>query len=275
MEFFFEQNAELEEADFATKVPVEYQPFYAKGQDGKFRVAEAFATTVKNIDGLRTNYKTAQTNLTRANQESAERRIALEAFTGTAGVANADEFKAKWAELQTMVTEGKKFNPDTIRQELQTQFDAKVAPIQQERDGMEASLKEYLLDGEALRSIAEHKGNATLLLPHVLRQAAVIKDPNTGKYRAVAVNDRGEPLPDTDGGYLGVGKLVERLKGNKEYAPCFAGTTQTGGGLPPANNGGGPRVTPVVQPGGTGAAEKSPMSKIAAGLAARKQGAAA
>lgn len=267
MEFFFEQNAELDNLD---GVPNEFKPFYAQGQDGKFKVAEAFMATATTIDGLRKNFKSAQENLTRANGESMQRRQALEAWAAKAGVASPDELGTRLDQMTRDLTEGKKINPDTIRQELQGQFQTQVDTAKAERDEMEGSLKEYLLDSQAMASIAEHKGNPTLLMPHIRSQAKVMKDPVTNKYRAVATNDRGEPLPDTDGGWMGIGKLVERLKANKDYAVCFTVTAPSGGGTPP--NGGRQTNFQPVNPGSqnqNGGNERSPMDKISAGLQKR------
>lgn len=273
MEFFFDANVEVEDADFVTRVPAEYQSMYAKGQDGKYRVAENFATTAQNIDGLRRNFNNTRTNLTSVNGESASRRVALEAWAATSGVTNPEELKTKLDQMTKDLSDGKKINPDTIRAELQAGFQAQVDTAKAETTAMEGSLKEYILDNAALTAISEHKGNATLLMPHVQRQAAVIKDPTTGKYRAVAVNDRGEPLPDTDGGWLSIPKLIERMKANKDYAPCFTVQTSSGSGTPP---GGGDQRRIGTPPGsGTGTGTqagdgKSSMQKISAGLAARR-----
>lgn len=265
MEFFFSENPEL---DSLEKVPAEFQSFYAQGQDGKYKVDEKFGATATTIDGLRKNFNTTRTNLTAAQQESMQRRQALEAWTANSGVASADELKLKIDKMTQDLSDGKKINPETIRAELATQFEAKQAATQAERDAMEGSLKEYLLDNAALGAIAEHKGNATLLMPHIQAQTQVIKDPVTGKYRAVAVNQAGEPLPDTDGGWLSVGKLVERMKANKDFAACFTVTPPSGGGLPPN---GQQRQIPQQQrqtPNGgqQGQGDRSPMDKISAGL---------
>jgi hypothetical protein len=271
MDFFFSENPEL---DSLEKVPAEFHTFYAQGQDGKYKVDEKFAASATTIDGLRKNFNTTRTNLTAAQQESMQRRQALEAWEANTGVKTADEAKARLDKLTQDLSEGKKINPETIRAELQTQFDAKNAATVAERDAMEASLKEYLLDSAALGAIAELKGNATLLMPHIQRQAQVIKDPVTNKYRAVAVNEKGEPLPDTDGGWLSVAKLVERLKANKDFAACFTVTPPSGGGLPP---GGGqqqqrPNLQRPANNGGTGGDQnqRSPMDKISAGLKGRQ-----
>lgn len=267
MEFFFSENPEL---DTLEKVPAEFQSFYAQGQDGKYKVDEKFNTTAATIDGLRKNFNTTRTNLTAAQTESMQRRQALEAWTANSGVTSADELKVKIDKMTQDLSDGKKINPETIRAELAGQFEAKQAATIAERDAMEASLKEYLLDSAALGAIAEQKGNATLLMPHIQNQAQVIKDPVTNKYRAVAVNANGEPLPDTDGGWLSIAKLVERMKANKDFAACFTVTPPSGGGLPP--NGGQQRQIPNQQQrqapngGQQGAGDRSPMDKIAAGL---------
>jgi hypothetical protein len=270
MEFFFEQNAEVPEADFETKVPAEFKPFYVKDQAGVYKVGEQFAAAATTHDGLRKNFTTTRANLTAVNGESAQRRVQLEAWAAVGGVATPDELKTKIDKMMSDLTEGKKINPDTIRAELQQGFQTQVDAAKAETTAMEGSLKEYILDNAAMQAINEQKGNSTLLLPHVQRMATVMKDPATGKYRAVAVNAAGEPLPDTDGGWLSIGKLVERMKANKDFAACFTVQTPSGGGLPPNN--GRTQVPPNngQRQNGTGDGERSPMDKISAGLAKRR-----
>lgn len=270
MEFFFEANAEVPEADFEAKVPAEFKPFYVKDQAGVYKVGEAFQAAAVTHDGLRKNFQTTRTNLTSVNGESAQRRVALEAWEAVSGVKTPDELKVKIDKFTSDLTEGKKINPDTIRAELQAGFQTQVDAAKAETGAMEGSLKKYVLDNAAMQSIAEHKGNATLLMPHIRSMTAVMKG-NDGEYRAVAVNAAGEPLPDTDGGWLSVGKLVERLKGNKDYAACFTAATPSGGGFPPNNNGRPQIPNNGQRPNGQGDPnERSPMDKISAGLAKRR-----
>lgn len=269
MEFYFEQNAEVPEADFDTKVPAEFKPFYVKDQAGIYKVGEQFAAAATTHDGLRKNFTTTRANLTSVNGESAQRRVALEAWEAVGGVKSPEELKAKIDKFTSDLTEGKKINPDTIRAELQAGYQTQVDAAKAEALAMEGSLKEYVLDNAAMQAINDQKGNATLLLPHVQRMATVMKDPVSGKYRAVAVNERGEPLPDTDGGWLSINKLVERMKANKDFAACFTAQTPSGGGLPPNNNQ-QTRVPNNGQRTPPGDGDKSPMDKISAGLAARR-----
>lgn len=270
MEFFFEANAEIPEAEFETKVPAEFRPFYVKDNAGVYKVGEQFHAAAITHDGLRKNFKTAREQITSLNGESAQRRVALESFEAVSGVKTPEELKTKIDKMMSDLTEGKKINPDTIRAELQQGFQTQVDAAKAETAAMEGSLKEYVLDNAAMQAINDQKGNSTLLLPHVQRMATVMKDPANGKYRAVAVNDKGEPLPDTDGGWLSIGKLVERMRANKDFAACFTAVTPSGGGLPPnqqqrSNNPGN-----TGQRTGTGGDERSPMDKISAGLARRK-----
>lgn len=268
--FYFKDNAELDNLD---GVPTEYKSMYAAGQDGKFRVIDAMKVLATNIDGLRGNLTTAQESVTRANGESAQRRVALEAFTALGIGATPEEAKAKIDQMTKDLTDGKKINPDTIRAEVAAQYETKLADAVKANGSLETELTEVLIGDHVTRAIVEHKGNPALLTAVARSKIGIIKDPTSGKRMAVGINEKGEALPGVDGGYMSVSKVIENLKANKDFAPAFEGTTQTGGGLRPQQQ---RQVVRGPVGGGVqqqqGDAPRSPMSKITAGLAARAAG---
>ena len=270
--FFFKDNAELDTLD---NVPAEYHLFYVKGQDNKFTLKTDLKSITENIDGLRTNLNTATGNVSRANQESADRRRELEAFTTLGYGANAGEVKAKFDQMQKDLTDGKKINPDTIRQEITTQLRGEIDTATNNAKEMETELTRVLVDDTVTRSILENRGNLDLLAPIIRGKVGVVKDPATGRRIAVGVNEKGEALPGVDGGYMPVSKVVEAVKKDTKFAAAFEAPKQSGGG--PVGGGGAlPRV--VGSPaggGGQGQGDKAPTNptnKIAAGLAARAAG---
>lgn len=271
--FYFKDNGELETLD---GVPSEYHLFYVKGQDNKFRIKDDLKPITTNIDTLRTNLTTAQASVTRSNAESAERRQQLDTIVALGVGATAEEIKAKVDQMNKDLTDGKKINPDTIRAEVTAQFQQKLDDAAKATTEIETELTSVLVDDAVTRAIIANKGNVTLLGPVAKGKIAVIKDPNTGRRVAVGVNDKGEPLPGVDGGWMSPEKVVEGLKAIKDFAPAFEGTTQNGSGVQPRI--GQPRsVTPgpvgqgnANQNGGT----KSPMEKITAGLNMRQAGGA-
>jgi hypothetical protein len=268
--FYFKDNAELDNLD---GVPAEYKSFYVQAQNGgKWTLVEGMKPLATNIDGLRTNLTQAQSATTRANTESAERRVQLEAYQALNLGTTPEEVKAKVDQMTKDLTDGKKINPETIRQEITAQFQARLDESTKVSTDLEGELNSVLVDDAITRGIVENKGNLALLSPIVKSKVAVIKDPISGKRVAVGVNEKGEALPGVDGGFLPVAKVIESLKTNKDFAAAFEGPKQSGGGTPP---GGGNRPfvkTPAQQQEGGGQQQKTPMNKITAGLNARAQG---
>ena len=269
--FYFKDNLELENLD---NVPGEYHMFYVKGQDNKFTLKTDLKSITENIDGLRTNLTTAQANVTRANAESQTRRTELEAFTQLGYGATAAEVKNKFEQLDKDLKDGKKINPDTIRQEITTQLKGEIDGAKASVAEMEGELTRVLVDDHVTRSIVENKGNLDLLGPIVRGKVGVVKDPNTGRRIAVGINDKGEALPGVDGGYLTVGKVVESLKKDTKFAAAFEAPPNSGGGKP----GGAAPARVVGSPaggggrdGGTDKPSTNPTSRIQAGLDARRQ----
>ncbi len=236
-DFLFADNISVPEADFETKVPAEFRSYYAKGQDGTYTVADDHKATTGLFDGLRKNLTSTKKNLTAAQAESASRRQTLESLSAIVGTDKPDELKTKWDEIQTKLTSGNKdkINVEEVKAAIAAEYEPKIKAKDDEIAAMTASLSEHLIDGDAARALAEHKGNVTVLMPHIKNATKVIKT-DEGKYVAVVVKPDGSPRVGADGGYVPVSKLVEELKANKDFAGNFAGNQNTGGGNQPHNH---------------------------------------
>lgn len=272
MEFTFEENGEVETDAFEAVVPAEFRSFYAKGQDGKYRVAENMQAAAKAFDGLRGNLKKSSQTNQRVGREAADRRAIIEATAKALGITDAAEMTtekltAKVKELTDQIAQKAGVDPAEIRAAVEAEIRPQLEAANGERDAMFSTLREHLIDGELLRSIGEHKGNPKLLLPHLRdkmdvialedeggkkRYVAVVKKPDGQGYR---VGSDGNPLPPS--------KLVEEFKADKDYSMLFEGTKQSGTGTPPNN---GQQHRQAAQPQGS---ELRGVSKIAAGLAQR------
>lgn len=109
-----------------------------------------------------------------------------------------------------------------------------------------ASLERTLIESAAKSAIAQHGGDAELLLPHVTRSTKLIE--HDGKHLAVVVDERGEPklAPDAKNAteYMGIEHLVSGWKEGGKFAGAFAGTGASGGGAV-SSGGGGRSAGPV------------------------------
>lgn len=259
MEFTFEENGELDTLD---NVPTEFQGFYAKGQDGKFRIGEAHAPVTKVIDGLTKNLKNSRGTLTQTQQESKQRRESLEKWAQTLGYDTPEAAKAALDDLNTKVANNSKVKPEEIRAAIETEFKGKMTEKDNEVAAMRTSLEKHLRDGDATRAIAEHKGNDKLLRPHINSQTKVVKDEETGEYMTVVVKPDGSVRAGPSGSPMTVAELVAEMKKDKDFASAFEGTKQSGGGTPPQTH--TQNRTPQTQQG-----ELRGVSKISAGLKSR------
>lgn len=119
--------------------------------------------------------------------------------------------------------------------------DAKVAALT-------TSLESTLIESAAKSAIAEHGGDAELLLPHVTKTTKLMEI--DGRHVAVVVDEKGEPrlAPEakTATDYMGIEHLVGGWKEGGKYQGAFEGTGASGGGAQNNANRGGGGSTPKV-----------------------------
>ena len=135
---------------------------------------------------------------------------------------------------------------------------------------METTLVEHLVGNVAKSAIAEHKGNELFLMPHIEKQAKVVKDEASGKYVVRVLDGEGQFRGDGKGGFMGVGDLVGEMKANKQFGGAFE-STQTGGGHQ-QNGRQVDRQTSQFQQQRDGQQGRTATDKIAGGLAALEGG---
>lgn len=262
MEFLFADYETVEGEFFETTVPAEFRGLYTKGADGNYTLNEAFKATAATIDGLSKNLKTAKTTNSQVGKEAKERREALEKIAALGLGATPEEISAKVAELNEKLASGSKIKPEEVRAAIEKEYADKFKAAEDTNKGLMATLTETLVDSAALAALNEHKGNAKLLMPTIRASVAVFKDEETGKYYAGVKKPDGSVRAGPDGGPLPVSKFVEELKADKDFGSAFAGSGQSGSGLP-ANK------TPPQQRQQQEQQGQSPVSKISAGLRAR------
>ncbi len=129
-----------------------------------------------------------------------------------------------------------------VREQNQKVLDAKEAQI----NGLRGFIDTTLVEGDAARAIAEHKGSIKVLLPHVRAQTKVVEE--DGKFRVVVVNDKGEPRVNGEGKPLAISDLVAEMKQSQDFGRAFEGTGHSGGGTPPGQGGQPPAGGPGNKP---------------------------
>lgn len=268
MLFDFEKHSVVDSLDV---LPETVRPLYVE-KDGKFSLNPALKPFVEAYVGTDKALETTRRDLTKANNESASRRVsgkALMDFLKAQGVEQVDEANP-FTTLETftadLIAANKKggevkINLDKVRQESEKRIAEIKDGAAAENAKMRTSLEKYLVSQAATKALADAGGSTELLLPIISKYAKVVQDGDD--YAVRIVDDQGEVRSNGAGGYMDFTGLVADLKTKPAYQPAFKSEVAAGTGHKPgaAQREAGPRR----QEG-----EKSSVDKIAAGLA--KQG---
>lgn len=152
----------------------------------------------------------------------------------------AREALAKYEEMS-------KWTPD---QKVQEQIEAakrelaKVHQTELEKLGNKSSkyrsqLEEQLVRNAAVSAITKHKGNSTLLLPHVTSQARMVEGAD-GKFHVEVVGSDGVARSGaSDGSPMTIEQLVSEMTTSEDFQTAFGGNGASGSGASQTGNNGG------------------------------------
>lgn len=229
-------------------VPEAIREDYVQSQDGKFRLKllDGFESA-DSVKGLKSALQKERDNAAKAARDAA---ALAEQFKGI----DPDKIKA-WESAQASAQEdaAKKAGEwDALKKQL-TESQAKdIAKKDAEIARRDAAISALMIDGEAARVVADEKGNATLLMPHIKMLTRVQPDAN-GNPRVVVVDEQGQPRINGKGDPMTIKELVAEMRTKEVFAGAFAGSGNAGGagsaggGSPPGSgngngsgNGGGP-----------------------------------
>src|SRR6185295_13735277 len=99
------------------------------------------------------------------------------------------------------------------------------------------ALENHLVGSEAIRAIAEEKGEPELLLHHVRAHVKMVE--KDGKFTHQVVGPDGTPRVDGQGNPISIKALVVELKKEPKFARAFDGVGHSGSGARPGGGGGG------------------------------------
>ncbi|RKG68637.1 hypothetical protein D7V80_11605 [Corallococcus sp. CA054B] len=248
----FEWQQELDALDI---VPEKFRGLYAKGEGGKFTLD---ADVFKRMD------HSGLTTALDKERKSSKALTAAQAAWLKLGKTPEDveksvgELKAALAKAQ----EGKEGAANF--EKLKADLESGHAKALGERDAvverMRGSLHKHLVEAEATAAIAEMKGSAVLLLPHVQKHVKVIEE--GGGFLARVVDAEGDPRGNGKGGFLTIREFVGELKKDTNFARAFDSTGASGSGTQPK-----PKTGAMP----SGSDKLSPTQRIAAGLASRSK----
>lgn len=103
---------------------------------------------------------------------------------------------------------------------------------------LSAALERKLVDAEATSAIANAKGSAKVLLPHIKAHVKVVEE--DGEFVVHVVDSKGnQRIGDSKGTPMTIAQLVEEMKQDPDFARNFEGTGSSGGGASKSTAGGG------------------------------------
>lgn len=213
-----------------------------KETDGKFvlQVEPVSGYALENIEGLKTTLGKEMTKRKALEKDVLKFKDidpdkAREALVKLEELGNYDPTK----EADKIVAE----RVDAAKRQLLDKHTKEI----QDRDGKVGSLtktiESLLIDNAATGALAELKGSVNLLLPHVKNRTRVRE--TDGKYIVEVIDGEGNArIGNAKGDPMTIKELVQEMRQSEEFGRAFEGIGQSGGGMPPGNNGGG---TPQTQ----------------------------
>lgn len=221
MEWDFSANQEIDEETLA-KAPEGYRGAYAKGDDGKYRVADTHKPFVDAIVGLGSALK-GERNVTKTLKGQKDATALIKEHLGFETV---EEAKARLDELTASVASASKIDPAKIKADIEKTFDVERQQLLSNNKTMEATLNRYMVQSAAVSALAAAKGNEKLLLPIIKEQVELVKD---GDDYVVRVKDgQGDYRGNGKGGFMSVEELVAEMRGSSDFAMAFESDAKGG-----------------------------------------------
>lgn len=261
-------------------VPETLHGFYEEA-DGKFVLSSKVSPFLEALKGSAAKINALSKQKGDDNRKDAARRTIIEGITSKlteAGIEIGEGFDiatlpdlvgTKLTELMSAVKTGKDVNVnlEAIKKQFEKQLSTEKTKYDSELSAMSNTLHKYMVNNAALEALTKADAvanGAELLMPHISKQAKVIKG-DDGEYvvrvvdegNNVRLNNKGEPMSIAD--------VVEEMK--TKYPANFKSKEKPGGGSVPGTAKGGQKVIK-----GAGDNEnRTPVQKIAAALATQRR----
>lgn len=129
---------------------------------------------------------------------------------------------------------------DKLKQQMLDQHKGELSKKDEAIAAREKALSRHLVDAAAVTALAEAKGSAALLLPHIRAAVKVIEE--DGEYVVRVLDKTGNPRVDGKGEFLSIKDLVSEMRQSDEYGRAFDATGTTGGGATGGGGGGGKTI---------------------------------
>lgn len=145
---------------------------------------------------------------------------------------------------------------ESVKSQLTAAHTKEVNKLNEQIAGMTDTLNEVLIANEVRAASGDEtlKGNATLLLPHIEKEAKVVavKDGDKTKFVAQLLGPDRQPRINTKtGNPITIKERLAEMRALPEYSDAFKGTGMSGSDTPPDGGSGTPtppRTGPTARP---------------------------
>lgn len=196
------------------------------------KIAEANKGLEANRDEVLGELKTLRDASKAFDGIDPEKHKALLAAEAEAAKKKAED-EGDWAARETQLKELHATETSALKTEL---------------GSAHGSIEKLLVDAQAVAAIADAKGSAKVLLPHVKQLVRVVE--KDGQHSVQVVNEKGEQrFSDSQGTPMTIMGLVDELRQDPDFARNFEGSGSSGGGSSKSNGGAGGGSNTVIDRG--------------------------
>jgi hypothetical protein len=259
MEFSFTEATEVESID---KVPEDFRPLYQESGDGKYVLAD----NLKPVTGAITRFQAAL----KAARAEAKGKTTIDLSPlqdyGTSPEEILSSVNAKIELLETAAAGSKeaKLNVDKVKEDLGKAHAIQLSQKEAKVEAYKKQLDKLLINNVAQSAIAELKGDADLLMPHLIGHIQSVEE--DGQFKVFVVDqDKNKRFSGVTAEPMTIKELVQEFKASQKFARLFESEAPSGGGLRPGSTGQANRL------GRDPNAKLSATEKIAKGLGQAKR----
>lgn len=224
-------------AEGVDRVPAQFRAMYQPGENGELRLMPEVAKRFDN-SGFQTALQKERTARRESEKRAKSAEQRLTEMADKIGAASLDEIQLKTEEL---LGRASPVAADAVRAEIENRFKAtygaQLAQKEAEATKLRKTLQTTLIDGEAVKAIADAKGVTRALMPHVTGSMKLIEE--DGELRPRIVDGRGEVRYGSDGLPMTAAALVAEMRKDDDFAGLFAGSGSSGAGTRGASGTGG------------------------------------
>lgn len=172
--------------------------------------------------------------------ERTQRKAAEKSLASYEGIDDAAAAREALTQMRAGTLKSSK-ELEEFRKQLEAKVGADLAKKDQSVAALTKQLREKLVDGEALKAIAEAGGNPKLLMP-IVRSAVKAEQGADGTFAVTLTDEQGKELVSSAEGStrpMTLPEFVQQLRTQADFKAAFAGSGTGGSGSSHAAGGSG------------------------------------